>query len=71
MVFSGVDRRGCAAADVDGSGLPDLYCAVGGERGAGLKANELWLDSGGLAPREVGSTAGVSDLRGAAVRRRF
>ena len=48
-----IDRHGCTAADVDGSGLPDLYCAVGGKRGSGLKSNELWLDPGGPAPVEV------------------
>jgi hypothetical protein len=42
--FGDVDRHGCAAADVDGSGFPDLYCSVGGRRGTGVKANQLWLD---------------------------
>jgi hypothetical protein len=58
------DRHGCAAADIDGSGLPDLYCAVGGKRGSGLKANELWLDPGGPAPTEVGPGAGLADPAG-------
>jgi hypothetical protein len=58
------DRHGCAAADVDGSGLPDLYCAVGGKRGSGLKANELWLDPGGPEPREVGAASGLADPAG-------
>lgn len=59
-----IDRHGCTAADIDGSGLPDLYCAVGGKRGSGLKSNELWLDPGGSAPVEVASTRGVSDPTG-------
>ena len=47
IAFGLVDRHGCAAHDVDASGLPDLYCSVGGRRGTGIKANQLWLDPGG------------------------
>jgi hypothetical protein len=49
--FGAGDRHTCAAADVDGSGLPDLYCNFGGGRGLGVKANQLWLDPGGPNPR--------------------
>ena len=59
-----IDRHGCSAADVDGSGLLDLYCAVGGKRGSGLKSNELWLDPGGPAPAEVASVSGIADPTG-------
>ena len=59
-----IDRHGCTAADVDGSGLPDLYCAVGGKRGSGLKSNELWLDPGGPAPVQVAVEHGLSDPTG-------
>ena len=59
-----VDRHGCTAADVDGSGLPDLYCAIGGKRGSGLKSNELWLDPGGPAPVQVAVEHGLSDPTG-------
>ena len=45
--FGNVDRHGCAASDVDGSGRPDLYCTVGGRRGSGVKSNQLWLDPAG------------------------
>ena len=31
---------------MDRSGFPDLYCSVGGRRGTGVKANQLWLDPG-------------------------
>ena len=48
--FKGGDRHGCAAADVDGSGLPDLYCTFGALRGLGIKANQLWLDPAGPEP---------------------
>ncbi len=63
-VFADVDRHGCTAADIDGSGLPDLYCAVGGKRGSGLKSNELWLDPGGPDPQEVAVERGLSDPTG-------
>ena len=64
LKMQAIDRHGCTAADVDGSGLPDLYCAVGGKRGSGLKSNELWLDPGGAAPVEAASTRGVADQTG-------
>ena len=64
MVPPDIDRHGCTAADVDGSGLPDLYCAVGGKRGSGLKSNELWLDPGGPAPVQVAVEHGLSDPTG-------
>ena len=44
--FGGGDRHACAAADVDGSGWLDLYCAFGASRGTGTKHNQLWLDPG-------------------------
>jgi hypothetical protein len=59
--FPPIDRHGCDAADVDGSGLPDLYCAIGGKRGSGLKADELWLDPGGPEPVEAAVEHGLSD----------
>lgn len=59
-----LDRHGCTSADIDRSGLPDLYCTVGGKRGSGLKSNELWLDPGGPAPVEVASAWGAADASG-------
>jgi hypothetical protein len=64
LQLSAVDRHGCTAADIDGSGLLDLYCAVGGKRGSGLKSNELWLDPGGPAPAEAAVASGVADAAG-------
>ena len=71
MRFPPIDRHGCSAADVDGSGLPDLYCTIGGKRGSGLKSNELWLDPGGAAPRQVAVEHGVSDPTGRGRRATF
>ena len=64
LAMQAVDRHGCTSADIDGSGLPDLYCTVGGKRGSGLKSNELWLDPGGPAPVEVASAWGAADQTG-------
>ncbi len=64
LQMAAIDRHGCTSADIDGSGLPDLYCTVGGKRGSGLKSNELWLDPGGPAPVEVASAWGVADQTG-------
>lgn len=62
--FGGGDRHGCAAADVDDSGLPDLYCTFGGKRGSGVKANQLWLDPGGPDPRVEPSAGGALEPLG-------
>ena len=62
--FPAIDRHGCSAADIDGSGLPDLYCTIGGKRGSGLKSNELWLDPAGPDPQEVAVEHGISDPMG-------
>ncbi|CAN5749500.1 hypothetical protein BH23CHL8_BH23CHL8_27210 [soil metagenome] len=59
VAFGSVDRHGCAAADIDRSGLPDLYCAIGAFRGSGIKANELWLDPGGPAPSRHPTAGGA------------
>jgi hypothetical protein len=44
FTFPDVDRHGCTAGDVNGDGLRDLYCMIGGDRGtAEDKLNELWI----------------------------
>ena len=62
--FGSGDRHGCAAADVDRSGLPDLYCSYGGARGLSAKANELWLDPGGPKPRRAADVGGAAEPLG-------
>jgi hypothetical protein len=37
------DRHGCAAGDVNGDGMVDIYCMKGNHQGTGVKKNELWL----------------------------
>jgi hypothetical protein len=42
QVFEHVDRHDCDAADVDGDGRIDLFCAIGADKGVGTGPNELW-----------------------------
>lgn len=44
---AGADRHHCAAGDVDGDSLPDLYCTSGASQGTGANPNELWLNLDG------------------------
>lgn len=62
--FGWGDRHGCAAADVDGSGLPDLYCNFGGGRGLGVKGNQLWLDPGSASPSLAPDAGGAPEPLG-------
>lgn len=62
--FGGGDRHACAAADVDGSGLLDLYCAFGASRGTGTKHNQLWLDPAGPEPRLHPDAGGATEPLG-------
>jgi hypothetical protein len=39
------DQHGCASADFDHNGLPDIYCAMGALHGSREKANPLWLQT--------------------------
>jgi hypothetical protein len=69
--FGGGDRHACAAADVDGSGLLDLYCAFGAARGTGTKHNQLWLDPGGPEPRLEPYAGGATEPLGRGRQPRF
>jgi VCBS repeat protein len=41
-----VDRHSCAWGEANGDGRPDLYCAVGANRGTGVGPNQLLLQEG-------------------------
>jgi hypothetical protein len=41
--FVANDRHECAWFDANGDGQPDVFCAVGADRGKEVKKNELWL----------------------------
>ena len=62
--FGKGDRHGCASSDVDGSGLPDLYCGFGATRGNAVKSNQLWLDPGGAEPRLAPFVGGMPEPLG-------
>ena len=60
---SSVDRHSCAWGEANGDGLPDLYCAVGADRGTGVGPNQLFL-SGGERFRESAIELGVTNAFG-------
>jgi hypothetical protein len=41
--FAPTDRHGCAAADVNGDGLKDIFCTEGAAHGTSAKRNELYI----------------------------
>jgi FG-GAP-like repeat len=59
--FVGSDRHGCAWLDWNQDGLQDLVCAVGGERGYGLKSNELWVQRPDSTFVNQGPVRGLAD----------
>jgi hypothetical protein len=62
--FHRTDRHGCDVGRVDPGPTPDIVCAIGADRGVGIKANEVWLDPAAGAPVDVGTQAGASDPTG-------
>jgi hypothetical protein len=59
-----VDRHGCAVADVDLDGLPDVYCAKGAHNGTTRKWNELWVQSADGTFTDRAHEFGVEDIWG-------
>jgi hypothetical protein len=62
--FASSDRHNCAAADVNGDGALDAYCAVGAVHGTAVKANELWLQQPGVNFVERAQANRVADPLG-------
>ena len=62
--FGRHDRHGCAAADVDVDGLPDIYCAVGANKGTDIKNNELWIQGAASSFSDQAAAFGVMDAFG-------
>ena len=60
---SGVDRHSCAWGEANGDGLPDLYCAVGADRGTGVGPNQLFL-GGDERFRDSAGELGVTNAFG-------
>jgi hypothetical protein len=57
---AGIDRHSCAWGEANGDGRPDLYCAVGANRGTGVGPNQLVLQRGD-GFQDVGRQLGVAD----------
>lgn len=55
------DRHGCTSGDLDSDGRLDLFCALGNERGQGMKANELWLQDEAGDLGDAAMSFGVAD----------
>jgi len=62
--FPKTDRHDCTWGDVDRNGRKDLYCTVGGERGSGLRPNELWMQRPNGEFVDEAAEYGVEDRRG-------
>lgn len=59
------DRHGCASADFDRDGRPDLYCAIGAEHGRiANKSNELWLQDADGVLQLIPGAWGADDPSG-------
>jgi hypothetical protein len=59
------DRHGCAAGDVNGDGMVDLYCMIGADRGTKQeKENELWIAHADGTYSDEAALWGVTDPQG-------
>ena len=60
-----VDRHDCDVGDLDNDQILDVYCALGGERGLGLKVNEALLATRDDPPfAQVATGIGLADPLG-------
>lgn len=57
---TGLDRHNCAWGEANGDGRPDLYCAVGANRGTGVGPNQLLMERG-PGFRDFARKLGVAD----------
>jgi hypothetical protein len=63
-LFTSHDRHGCAWADVDQDGRPDLYCSVGAVHGTIAKKNQLWIQQPDGTFVDQAEVFGVTDPYG-------
>jgi hypothetical protein len=59
-------RLGCAWADVNLDGRPDLFCGASADSGTDLKANELWIQQADHSFVDLAAAFGVADPLGRA-----
>ena len=64
LLTRGRDRHACAAADINGDRLPELYCTTGTKRGTGLNPNELWMNLDGRRFEPAAESFGAEDRAG-------
>jgi hypothetical protein len=62
--FTVVDRHGCDAADIDGNGLADIYCATGKVRGTATGRHELSMNVTGPGAEVLKGSLGAADPLG-------
>jgi hypothetical protein len=63
-MFKETDRHYCSAADVNGDGRPDVFCATGANKGSELKQNELWIQQPDHTFVDEARRYGVADVFG-------
>jgi hypothetical protein len=63
-MFKETDRHYCSAADVNGDGQPDVFCATGANKGSELKQNELWIQQPDHTFVDEARKYGVADVFG-------
>jgi hypothetical protein len=62
--FNETDRHYCSSADVNADGRPDVFCAVGANKGSELKQNELWIQQRDHTFIDEARVYGVADVFG-------
>jgi hypothetical protein len=62
--FEETDRHYCSSADVNADGLPDVFCAMGANKGSELKQNELWIQQPDHTFVDEARAYGVADMFG-------
>jgi VCBS repeat protein len=62
--FKETDRHYCSAADVNGDGRPDVFCATGANKGSELKQDELWIQEPDHDFVDEARQYGVADVFG-------
>jgi hypothetical protein len=63
-MFKETDRHYCSAADVNGDGRPDVFCATGANKGSELKEDELWIQQPDHTFVDQARKYGVADVFG-------
>ena len=60
--FAASDRHDCTWGDVQGDGLPDLFCSVGAAQGTAKKSDQLWIQRPDHSFADEAATMNVVDM---------